>query len=854
VTAELRTGGDTGPLSGLRVVEIGDELVEYCGLVLAGLGAEVVKIEPPSGAPSRSIGPFYGGEPDPERSLFFWAYNRGKRSVVIDLDDPAGRTEAEGLIAGADIVLDGTPGRALQPLGLDAASLRRRHPALVIARMTPFGDDGPWADFHGSDLIHLALGGVLMNCGYDPDPLGRYDLPPFAPQVFHAYHIAGEQLAFSIIAAVIYRNRSGDGQIVSCAVHEACAKNTETDLMSWVMMHQPFYRQAARHSGATISAEPTIAHTKDGRWVTAIGFSSRDRKNLGPFLDRWGMAGGLVDATLAAESGGRFIPGSSLPDEDDRPHIQRFVRRFIYDEVPWHEAQQAGLLWSPIRKPEENAVDEHWLERGTFADVEHPEIGRTLRYPTSKWLSTAPAWVVGRRAPLLGEDAGSIEPRQPVQISVGGHRAPEGLSRHGKPFALSNIKVFDFTWFLASAGGTRFLAALGADVIKVEWKHNPDSRYGGYPVGGREARASATAPLKAIPPDPDMGGQFNNKNPGKRGISLNIRHPKGLEMAKAFIEQCDIVAEGFSPGVMDRVGLGWDVLRSINPSIIYAQQSGMGALGRYGRYRAIGPIAGSLSGLTEMGGLPDPAPPSGWGYSYLDWMGAYSLALALVAAIHHRDRTGEGQYIDASQTEVGIYLTALSVLDWSANGTEFQRFGNRSPYKPAAPHGVYRCSGDDHWLAIGCFTEEQWRALVDVAGHPEWAADPRFATLDSRLRNQDALDALVQSWTVGEERYAAMDRLQRAGVAAGVAQTAEDRCEADPQLRHLNWLTELDGTKIGTWPLAEVPIGMSETPTHIGGRIDRAAPCYGEHNYEVFEEFLGLSHDEVDALAEEGVI
>ncbi len=516
------------------------------------------------------------------------------------------------------------------------------------------------------------------------------------------------------------------------------------------------------------------------------------------------------------------------------------------------------MLWAPLRKPHENALDPHWLARNSCADIEHPELGRSFRYATSKWLSTATVWPVGRRAPQLNEDAATVtEPpsRTVPVIAASPTVAPgEALSPRGKPFPLHSIRILDFTWFLASAGGTRFLSAFGAESIKVELKSHPDTRMAAMaPVGGRAARERATEPLPPVN-DADMGGQFNNKNPGKRGISLNVRHPKGLEIAKRLVAMSDIVAEGFSPGVLDSWGLGYDVLRSIKPDIIYAQQSGMGAQGTYGRFRTVGPIANSFSGLSEMSGLPEPAMPAGWGYSYLDWMGAYSFSLAMLSALYHRERTGEGQWIDASQSEVGLFINGTTILDWSANGRIWSRYGNRSPYKPAAPHGIYPCAGTDRWIAIACFTDSEWQALGAVASHPGWASDARFSTLAGRLAHQDALDAAVSEWTRTQDAYDAMHRLQQAGVPAGVCQTAGDRCDHDPQLAELEWLTEVTGTKIGRWPIAEVPVKMSESPAYIGGRIDRGAPCYGEDNHYVYGELLGMSAKEIEDLAAEGVI
>src|SRR5689334_11480973 len=215
-----------GPLTGIRVIELADEQAEYCGLTLAGLGADVIKVEPPGGNATRRIGPFYEDRADAERSLFFWQYNRGKRSIVLDLLRPEDQERFRSLVAGADVLLESTPRGELDACGLSTDSLMRQSPTLIVARVTPFGDEGPWADFKGSDLVHLALGGVMMNCGYDPAPGGAYDLPPIAPQMWHAFHIAGEQLAFSIIAALLFRWRTGMGQRVSCAIHEAVAKST----------------------------------------------------------------------------------------------------------------------------------------------------------------------------------------------------------------------------------------------------------------------------------------------------------------------------------------------------------------------------------------------------------------------------------------------------------------------------------------------------------------------------------------------------------------------------------------------------------------------------------------------------
>ena len=857
----MQSNTKPGPLAGVRVIELCDELAEYCGLTLAGLGADVIKVEPPGGSSTRNIGPFYQDKPDVNGSLFFWQYNRGKRSIVLDLNQEKDRAEFRQLIASADILLESTPKGELDKLGLGQQSLLKEYPKLIVARVTHFGDDGPWSHFKGSDLIHLALGGVMMNCGYDPAPGGKYDLPPIAPQMWHAYHIAGEQLSMSIVAAMMYRFRTGVGQLLSCAVHQSVAVSTEVDLMSWVMRRAVVSRQTCRHAREGYSAAPTIVHTKDGRWVMAsLGNRPDDSERFFKILDKYGLSEGFNVQAAAAPKGGRFVPGTG-PTTGKRDEgleaMQRFVRAFTYENFPWREMQEAGLLVAPLRKPDENAVDTHWEARGSVTDIEHPELGKKFRYATSKWISTANSWMVGRRAPLLNEDAATVMTPTQTQFPVISPTAAvdpkEPMSKRGKPLPLKGIRILDFSWFLASAGGTRFLSAFGAESIKVELKSHPDTRLAAMaPVGGREAREKATAPLKGVT-DINMGGQFNNKNPGKRGISLNVRHPKGMEIARKLLAMSDIVAEGFSPGVLKNWGLGYDVMQQIRPGIIYVSQSGMGAQGTYGRFRTVGPIANAFAGLSEMSGLPEPAMPAGWGYSYLDWMGAYSFGLAMLSALYHRDRTGEGQWIDASQSEVGLFITGTAVLDWSANNRIWKRIGNCSPYKMAAPHNVYQCAGDDRWITIACFNDAEWRALAETAQHPEWLKDERFKDLASRMANSNALDKIVAAWSKDCNEYTLMHALQKAGVPAGVCQHAGNRVDDDPQLKHLEWLTEVTGTKIGRWPIAEVPVKLHESPAYIGGRIDRGAPCYGEDNEYVFGEMLGMSTQEIAQMEEDGV-
>jgi len=349
-------------------------------------------------------------------------------------------------------------------------------------------------------------------------------------------------------------------------------------------------------------------------------------------------------------------------------------------------------------------------------------------------------------------------------------------------------------------------------------------------------------------------GFFMEINSGKLGLSLNLKSPEGRKALEELIRDADMIVEGYSPGTMIRLGLGYEELKKINPSIIYVQQSGMGEVGNYGRMRSYGPTAQAISGISDMSGLPAPFPPAGIGYSYLDWFGAYNMAQAMMAALYRRSVTGEGCHIDAAQAGIGVYLTGTTMLDYSVNGRSWARYGNRSPYKPAAPHGAFQTLGTDRWIAIAAFTDSHWQALVEVLGLQSAASDKRFATLEQRLVYQDALEAVVGDATRSWDGFKLQEALQARHVPAGVVQTAQDRIENDPQLKHLGWLTELNQTEIGVWPTRGLPVHLSETPAHIGGRLNRSGPNYGEDNAYVLGDILNKSPEEIEQMRSAGAL
>jgi crotonobetainyl-CoA:carnitine CoA-transferase CaiB-like acyl-CoA transferase len=408
--------------------------------------------------------------------------------------------------------------------------------------------------------------------------------------------------------------------------------------------------------------------------------------------------------------------------------------------------------------------------------------------------------------------------------------------------ALARYRICDFTGQLAGAGATKWLAAFGAEVIRIE----DPVRQGMWDI------------LRAMPPyvderrGPDFGGGFNNHNVGKRGIALNLRSERGRQILAEIVKRSDVVAENFAAGVMEKLGFGYPRLRELRPDVIYVSNCGFGHSGPYRSFKTWGPIVQAVCGLTFTSGLPD-QPPAGWGYSYMDHTGGYYMAIAILLALVHRERTGEGQWVDLACTEAGLGLHGPALLDWTVNGRPLRRpgqpNGNRSEWPPMAPHGIYPTLGDDAWVAIACRDESDWQAFAAVVGE-KWTADPRFADLGLRLANQDALDAEVAIWTRRRERFEVAAALQAAGVPAAAVQRPGERIDHDPNTSAWGLWPTVTHAKMGRVRVDGLPVHFSKTDW----RIERGAPCVGEHTDEVLRELLGTSDAELASLRAERVI
>lgn len=398
---------------------------------------------------------------------------------------------------------------------------------------------------------------------------------------------------------------------------------------------------------------------------------------------------------------------------------------------------------------------------------------------------------------------------------------------------LAGVRIADFTWVWAGPFATLQLAHLGAEVIRVESQN----------------RICVT---RRIPPFADgqgginRSGYYNQFNQGKLSLSLNFKQPEAIDIAKKLVAVSEVVSENFASGVMDKLGLGYDVLKKIKPDIIMISMSGYGAVGPESSYVSYGPAQAPLSGLSSLTGFPD-FPPMHVGFSYGDPNGGLHGAFAILAALMHRARTGEGQYIDMSQLETSIALLGEGVMAQVMNGVQPPRIGNRDPH--LAPHGLFRCQGDDRWISIVVASDEEWQRLSSAIGRPELTTDQRFATLAARKQNEDELEKLVTVWTETHSDEDATRKLQAAGIAAFPALTNKELAE-DQHLQSRGFFVEQAHPEVGVRRHAGLPWVFSDTPC----QVQNPAPCLGQDTDDVMHRVLGYTPEDISAFKARSVL
>ena len=398
---------------------------------------------------------------------------------------------------------------------------------------------------------------------------------------------------------------------------------------------------------------------------------------------------------------------------------------------------------------------------------------------------------------------------------------------------LDGIRVVDFCWAWAGPYGALQLAHLGADVIRIE-------------------SAKRLCPSRLIPPWPDnesgvnRAGYFNQYNQGKRSLTLDLKAPEAIAIAKTLVSKSDIVMNNFASGVMEKLGVGYDVLRHIKPDIIMVSLPGYGTSGPEKDFVSYGPPQVAQSGLSALTGYVG-GPPMMAGFSYGDPNGGVHATFAVMSALLHREKTGQGQYIDLSQWEAAIMLLPEAVMDYSMNGTQPERMGNRDPHM--APHGVFRSKGDDRWVSLSVRDETEWQRLCEVMGQPALGSDARFASLAARKENEAALEEIVTAWTQEISAAEATQNLQQVGIPAYPSLDAIDMVNS-PHVGARDYFVELEHPEVGTRRHMGIPWTMSRTPCEVR----RPAPCLGQDTDAVLAEIVGLSQDEIATLREKDIL
>ncbi len=400
---------------------------------------------------------------------------------------------------------------------------------------------------------------------------------------------------------------------------------------------------------------------------------------------------------------------------------------------------------------------------------------------------------------------------------------------------LEGVRVIDFCWVGAGSYATKTLADLGADVIKIESSTRLDS-------------LRMAGPYKDGKPGVNRSGYFADRNTSKRSITVNMKHPRALELVKKLIVQSDVVANNFTPGVMEKFGLGYQEVCALKPDIIYLAMSMQGAAGPERDYLGYGANIIALTGLQHLSGLPG-REPVGTGTNYPDHIpNPCHAAFAMLAALFYRRRSGRGQYIDLAQVEPTVALLGPTMLDFSVNQHNQDRNGNDHPWM--APHGVYRCAGEDRWIAIAVASDTQWQALVKVIGSPPWAREARWLSGPQRHRDRTELDRLLETATAEWKSEELMTALQACGVAAGTVQNAQDVVEHDPQLASRGHWVTLHHAEMGDTLYNAPPFRFADGTV----KLSRPAPLLGEHTREICTTLLGLSDAEIDELVADEVL
>lgn len=788
---------DSGwPLAGLRVIDLSTEIAgPYCTKLLVDAGADVVKVESPDGGdPLRrwsASGVTLGEDED---GALFQHLNASKRSITADLASAAGRETVLELAATADLAIESFEPGALARWGLGLDALQARNPALCLVSISPWGGSGPWAQRPATEFTLQAATGSTAH-------RGLVERVPVGAGGRIGEWIAGGFAAMGALFAWLSARNTGRGHQVDLSTFEAM-------LLSMTYYHDLSgqWREGPLHRGIEL---PSIEPAKDG-WVGFCTVTVQQWKDFCVLIERPDLA---EDERY---NDGHFRTHSIALLQ---PIIHGWTRARTVDEI----IENASLLRipvAPIGDGRNLPTRDQFVERRVFVDGP----GGFLRPRPPFLLERAPLRPFGP-APKLGEHDAEL------RAEIREARPAIGTAAGGEALPLAGLRVVEISTFWAGPVAGCHLADMGADVIKVESIQRPD--------GMRFAGAVPNERLWEWSP------VFAGVNPGKREVTLQLDSEEGMALLHRLIRRADVVIENFSARVMDNFGLGWEAIRGLNPRAIMVRMPAFGLDGPWRDRAGFAMTVEQASGLAWITGYEDiPLVPRG----PCDPIGGVHAVIALLLALEHRRRTGEGQLVEIPLVEAALNAAAEQVIEYSAYGRLLAREVNRGPY--AAPQGVYRCAGADEYLALAVANDAQWEALRALLGGPPWTRDPALATAAGRRAAHDAIDARIEEWLSTQACDEAVQKLVDAGIPAHPLVNAH-YVMPNPQLEQRRFFQVIHHPVTGDARYPGLPMAFSG----LGRDLHRRPPpTLGQHNDEILGGELGLSAEELQDMRERKII
>ncbi len=767
------------------MLEIGSGVgLSYCGKLFADFGAEVLKAEPPGGDPLRALPPLVDAGAGQQSAYWAWL-NTGKRSI------PEAR--AAEFLPACDVLLDGRPAaqRIAAPLGTD-------DPGLVAATLSWFGDSGPYRDFIATDATGRALAGVLHCAGPEDGP----------PSILTGWpgEVAGAIASFNGIAAALFGRDQG-GRRLECSFLEANLAIGEYQVLQGMLTPANVRRMGVDRFFPTF---PMGVYPCREGWLGLTVVTPAQWRALCDMLSLTELAAdpdmvvGWLRFQRAAEINAAISKGLQAHSAQHW-FEQALQRRLPFVVVP----DMARLLATPSHR------ERHAFQRVAIGDAqfEGPRLPQALTVTPPGHDSRAPLPLADAKLP--------VPPPRP-----GMRRAASGLPLEG-------ITILDLSMGWAGPLCTRQLSDLGATIIKVEATQYPDWWRGVDP-----------RPSFFDNKEYEKNNRFNAQCRNKLGITLDLTAAEGKALLKRLVKLADAVVENYATEVLPKMGLDYAALRQEKPDLVMVSMPAFGTRGPWQDARAYGSTLEHASGMPSLAG-EEGGPPVTSHVAHGDPVGGYNACAAVLVALLHRQRTGEGQHIDLSQVECMFPLIAQGIVAQSATGSPGPRPGNRSALH--VPQAFHPCAGEDNWLLVAVQDDAAWRALCGVIGREELAA----LTLDQRRAQEDALVAAISAWTRGQDADAAMARLQAVGVAAGISRKPLEITTREPHLQARGVYQVMAHPFIGEQPHTSLPVRPAGGAPYP---VRASAPTLGQHNEQVLRGMLGLSAAEYTALEQAGII